>query len=62
MLRIAYCPNDKAEILRSYEAKGYRLVEDQIHFDGSWLVFKEPEKTPGKSNLFQRLARAFKGV
>lgn len=33
-------PVDRDMITADMEAQGYTLIEDQIHFDGNWLIFE----------------------
>jgi len=42
--KIPFNDENRAEIIAKQAALGYRLVEEQRHLDGNWLIFtNEPE-------------------
>ena len=39
--KLAYTEENRTSIIAKQEALGFRLFEEQIHFDGNWLLFTD---------------------
>ena len=45
--KLAFTEENRTSIIAKQEALGFRLFEDQIHFDGNWLLLTdEPYSEP----------------
>ena len=45
--KLAYTEENRTSIIAEQQALGFRLFEEQIHFDGNWLLFTdEPYSEP----------------
>ena len=55
MIRIPFTELNKDKIIAEQSAKGLRLVEEQNHFDGKFLIFDELDIEAEIKNIKARL-------